>query len=54
MVGYTLRVPASRSLGLRYQTIRILKEYIEQQKTPLPETVPYIPALKREVLRQHG
>jgi hypothetical protein len=35
-------------------TIRILKEYIEQQKTPLPETVAYIPALKCEVLRHRG
>jgi len=34
--------------------LRILKEYIKQQKTPLPVTVPYIPALKREVLRHHG
>src|SRR5271170_5863251 len=28
---------------------RISKEYIEQQKTPLPETVPYLPVPKREV-----
>jgi len=34
--------------------MRILKECIEQQKTPLAETVPYIPALKREVLRHYG
>jgi putative transposase len=34
--------------------IRFWKESIERQKTLLPETVPYLPALQAEVLRHHG